>query len=135
MVHVLRQTHKALRSRGVLLDLHPLPRHPWVEIWRGGRRIRLGLLDDTTFVEEVRAARACLEDVVREGIFRVEARRWFDWRIHYASVDAWLRRRKERDATSVIPPGMLDRARREMRKHGSILVTGERTRATVLRRG
>lgn len=132
MVHVLRQLHKTLRPRGVLLDVHPLPRHPRVEIWRSGRRTSLGHLDDTLGIHQIRAARARLAAIVREVLFQVGARRWFDWRVHYSSVEAWLRRREERNSTSVIPTGLLPRVRREMRTPGSTLVIGERTRAAVL---
>lgn len=117
-----------------MLDLHPLPQHPRIEVWQGGRRIPLGLLDDSTFIKEIRAARTCLNSVVREGLFQVQARRWFDGYIHYSSVEAWLSRREERGHTSLISAGLLRRTRSEMRTQGSTLVVHERIRATSLKK-
>lgn len=134
MVHVLQKIHEALRPHGVLLDVHPLPRHPWVEIRRGDRPTRIGHLDDSLGIELTLAARKLLDTVVSEGAFRVEARRWFDWRVHYGSVEAWLRRRADRGSTSVIPPRLLTRVRSEMSVQGTTLVVGQRTGATALRR-
>jgi hypothetical protein len=134
VVHVLLQLHRSLRPNGFLLDVHPLPRHPLVEVRRGGRRLPLGALDDTVGIRNIRAARGRLRAVLREGSFRVEARRWFDQFMHFGSVEAWLRRREERDSTSLIPPGLLDRAEAEMRRPGSTLVIQQRVGATRLRK-
>lgn len=134
MVHVLREAHKALRPTGVLLDLHPLPRHPSVEVWSGGRRVRLGSLDDTVGIELIRTAREHLAAVVGDGYFRIEARRWFDKLTHYSSLDDWLQRREEYGTSSVIPPELLQRVREEMRASRAELVTVERIRATGMKR-
>src|SRR5712692_10389440 len=114
VVHVLRKVHKTLRSHGLLLDIHPLPRHPWVEVWKGGRRKRLGLLDSTVGIETIRAVRALPTSIEREGLFTARAHRWFDWRSHYSGVDDWFRRREEYHSTNVIPPARLRRIRSEM---------------------
>lgn len=133
MVHVLRQIHKALKPRGVLLDVHPVPRPPAVEIWRGNRRPHLDFLDWTNAISSIRGARARLSSIVAEELFRVRARRYYDLCLHFTSVEAWLRRRrdygKDEDA---IRHELLARARRMMKSAGSTLVITERFRATAL---
>lgn len=134
MVHVLREVHKALRPTGVLLDLHPLPRHPCVEVWSGGRRVRLGSLDDAVGIQVTRAAREHLAAVVGAGYFRIEARRWFDQLTHYSNVDDWLQRRVEYGTSSIIPPDLLQRVHEEMDASRAELVLVERIRATRMKR-
>lgn len=109
-------------------------------LFPGIRGLRSGAADaellwatSTTRWASTRSARrARLAAIVQEVLFQVGAHRWFDWRVHYSSVEAWLRRREERNSTSGIPTGLLPRVRREMRTPGSTLVIGERTRAAVL---
>lgn len=132
VVHVLRKVHRALRPRGVALEIHPLPVAPWVEVWRDGRRTRLGFLDYSTAIAAISSARSDLASVQREGLFRPRGRRYFDWRAHYPTVDDWLRRREEYGSSIAIPPGLLRRARRKMRPPRTTLVIGERTRATAM---
>jgi len=132
VVHVLRKVHKALRRRGVLLDVQPVPGHPWVEVWRNGVRTRLGHLDDTMGISMIKAARSRLAIVERERLFTVRGRRFFDWRVHCSGVEDWFRRREEHGSTSLIPPALLRRIRREMRFAGTTLVLGERIRATTM---
>ena len=136
VVHVLRKVHKALRPRGVLLDIHPVPAHAWVEVVRDSRRKRLGYLDSSTVIERVREARRRRAAVLREGLFVPGPRRYFDWHAHYPSIEDWFRRREEYGSTAaiVIPPEVLRRVRVEMRRPGTIFVVGERTRATLLTR-
>jgi SAM-dependent methyltransferase len=132
VVHVLQQVHRSLRADGVFLDVHPVPRPPTVEAWRGSRKIVIGSPDEGTAT--IRAARRQLERVISDGLFRVTARRWFDLHVHYSSVDGWLRRRDERGATSLIPNDLLAAARHEMRVPGTTLTVKERVRATALLR-
>ncbi len=133
-MHVLRQVHRTVRPGGVLVDIHPLPQDPRVEITGSEGSIRIGKLDSTVNNRDVRNARKLLAGVQREGLFRLERRRMFDFRMYHDTVDAWLQYRRDHDSTSVVPPQVLRDARREMRAGGSKLAVIERARASVLRR-
>ena len=132
-MHVLRQLHKALRPRGVLLDIHPQPEHPRVGIVHGRQVTPVGALDWTEDIREIRDARKRLASVQRAGLFRTEKRRVFTMRMYHDSVDAWLEFRHDRGATSIVPAHVLRAARREMRSAGGVLMVTERVRASVLR--
>lgn len=129
----LETTPRALRSGGLLIDLHPQPEDPRVEILQGGDSVLLGAVDWTVDSREIRDARKRLARVVREGSFRVEKRRWFELAAYHKSVDAWLAYREERGHTSPIHDEVLRRAHREMRP-GDRLAVIERIRASALRR-
>lgn len=132
-MHVLRQIHKALRPDGVLVDVHPQPEHPRVEVVRAEGSVRVGTIDWTEDNREIRAARRRLSAVQRQGLFRLERRRMFDLRAYHDSVDAWLEYRRERGATSPIASGTVGAARRELRSGSGRLVVIERVRASALR--
>jgi hypothetical protein len=68
-VHVLRQTHRALRPGGFALDVHPLGIDFAV---RAGER-GLGFVDTSKFRRVIDAMNECVEQVVSEGLF-VEVR-------------------------------------------------------------
>ena len=64
-MHVLRHVHRALRPKGLLLDVHPLGLEFAV---RAGRR-GLGFVDTRKFAAIVEAMNDGLEQVVSEGLF------------------------------------------------------------------
>jgi hypothetical protein len=64
-VHVLRHVHRALRPKGLLLDVHPLGLEFAV---RAGRR-GLGFVDTRKFAAIVEAMNDGLEQTVTEGLF------------------------------------------------------------------
>jgi hypothetical protein len=64
-VHVLRRVHRALRPKGLLLDVHPLGLEFAV---RAGRR-GLGFVDTRKFAAIVEAMNDALEQTVTEGLF------------------------------------------------------------------
>ena len=133
-MHVLRQIHKTLRPDGLLLDIHPQPEDPRVEIERDGQSVRIGTIDWTQDKKEIRDARKRLQAIQREGLFRIERRRLFDLRAYHESVDAWLEYRADKGCSSVVTPSVLRAARRELRSGRGRVVVIERVRATALRR-
>jgi len=64
-VHVLRRVHRALRPKGLLLDVHPLGLEFAV---RAGRR-GLGFVDTRKFAAVVEAMNDGLEQTVSEGLY------------------------------------------------------------------
>lgn len=132
MVHVLEEIHRSLRDGGVLLDVHAVPRHPTVSVLTRDSTAVIGSPDDSVGIARIRTARRSRNRVVRDGLFRVEARRWFDLPVHYPSVDAWRARVKDRPTTSIVSDALMAEARRAMRAAGSTLVVTERVCATRL---
>jgi hypothetical protein len=65
VVHVLRRVHRALRPKGLLLDVHPLGLDFAV---RAGRR-GLGFVDTRKFASIVEAMNDGVEQTVSEGLF------------------------------------------------------------------
>jgi hypothetical protein len=133
-VHVLRQLHRALRPSGLLLDIHPQPEDPRVEIVHPEGSVSVGAIDWTVDSREIRDARKRLAVIVREGLFRLENRRWFDLAAYHESVDAWLAYREDRGQTSPIPDEVLGRAHRELRPGEGRLAVIERIRGSAFRR-
>lgn len=139
-MHVLRQVHKALNPHGLLLDIHPQPEDPRVEIDHGGHSVPVGRMDWTQDSEEIRQARRRLVSTQRDGLFRLERRRRFDLRAYHDSVDAWLEyvtyynTGRGEDASNRIPSSILRGARRELSRRGGRVVVIERVRASALRR-
>ena len=110
-MHVLKSTHRWLRPDGVLLDLHPEPEQPAVEVVIGHRRSSLGRIDNTSLIANIHRARQTLSSMVREGWFVAERSSVFQFVSHFASVDDWLHHRQERRATSVVDQAIIDGAR------------------------
>jgi hypothetical protein len=118
----------------VLFDIHPQPEHPLVVVVRSGRSTPIGSLDSSEDNQEIRDARKQLASVQRAGLFSTESRLIFTMRKHYESVEEWLDDRRDRGATSIIPPEVMRAARREMRAEGAALAVRYRVRASALRR-
>lgn len=119
----------------MLLDVHPVPRPSTIEVRDRGATTFVGTPDDRIAVGKIRAGRRLLNRVLRDGLFEVHGRRWFDFEVHHPSIDAWLRRREERGSTSVISDELLEGARRAMdQSPNAVLIVSGRTRATALTR-
>jgi hypothetical protein len=83
-VNVLRDTHRALRPGADLLDFHPVfP--PWARVEAGGSAV--GDLVEAEFPEQLRAAEAGMDEVVRLGLFRLVAEQAHELREHYDDAD------------------------------------------------
>jgi hypothetical protein len=84
-VNVLRDTHNALVPGGELVDFHPTwP--PWARVVAAGEV--LGTLEEPEFPEQLRAAEAGMDEVVRQGLFRPAAAvRTREIREHYDDAD------------------------------------------------
>ena len=133
-MHVLREIHKALRPNAVLLDFHPQPQNPPVEVVHTGGTQEVGRIDWTQDSREIRRARRRLSALEAEGLFRLERRLYFDLSMYHDSIDAWLEHRRRREEANVLPEGLLRNARKAMRRKGAQLVVRERIRASSLRR-
>lgn len=78
MVHALREAHRVLRPKGILIDLRPALVHRRVGIERAGRYRQLGTLREP--LDDDRAANRSVSLVLRAGLFKAERRTQFDCR-------------------------------------------------------
>ena len=104
-----------------------------VEVWQGGRVVRIGHLDQEEDIRDILDARSRLDQVEAEGWYSTERRRFFDLLAHFPSAQDWLDyRAKEGD--SGVSAELLASANRLLAAGGGELVVGEAIRASVLPR-
>ncbi len=72
-----------------MLDIHPQPHHSRVEVRFAERYVEVGHLDESSFIDEVHAARRTLDSTVVEGLFLEEEQAEFEFLYHFDSVDEW----------------------------------------------
>jgi hypothetical protein len=126
--------HRSLRPGGRLLDVHPEPAHPRIEVRLGDRLIQAGQADDTTFIDIVLAAREALASVIEAGLFVRERETTFEVRRHFDSVDAWLAYNAEMSDAPVISEALIARTRELLSREPGELRVRRRLRASRLRR-
>jgi len=126
-----------MRSGASLLDVHPEPVQPTVEVMLGGEGAAYrGVIDTSGLIANIHAARAALASLVDGGWFEPQRSAVFDFISHFSSVDEWLRHREERRSTSVIDPSVIAHARELLPLQGdSELRVSERVLASSFRRG
>lgn len=110
-MRALRNIHSALRPGGLLLDIHPEPRHPWVVAQVDEQTIPIGQLDESFRIGTVLSACAALRSVTDAGLFVPERETTFTFIYHFASVDSWLGHMEGHWASAGIPAGVAERAR------------------------
>lgn len=117
-MRALRNIHSALRPGGLLLDIHPEPKHPWLVAQVGAQTIPVGQLDESFRIGTVRFARMALQQVVGDGLFACERESTFTFTYHFADADAWLGHMAGHWASAGIPADMAEHAR-------DLLATGD----------
>jgi hypothetical protein len=85
MVHALEEIHRLLKPQGNLVDIHPLPAAPIVEVHDKGRRL-LSEAYPTQGSEPYRQADQAIDFVAQRGLFVVERRGVFDFFTHAPSA-------------------------------------------------
>lgn len=85
MVHALKEIHRLLRTEGTLLDIHPVPEPPLVQVRDG---------DDVLFAEpdpgydyddDLHHAEAAVATVLGRGLYALDRTRDVDFLTHAAS--------------------------------------------------
>jgi hypothetical protein len=76
MVHALHEAHRVLKPDGILIDLRPAPRHRRVGLGQSTQWRLVGVMRET--FDDDHAADHAVVQVLREGLFRREARFEFD---------------------------------------------------------
>lgn len=134
MVHALRRIHLSLRPKGVLLDLHPQPEHPGVEIWHRGQVVRRGYVEQEEDIREILEARRRLELIEGEGWYVTESQRSFDLLSHFSSAEDWLEFQAREGYTGVVSEEVMATADRLLPAKDGDFVVREPIRASLLKR-
>jgi hypothetical protein len=86
MVHALEIIHNLLDVDGFLLDIHPSPDPPPIEVRLGEQYVLAGWLKEVDdYVEYIRADQT-IEEVVRRGLFTLEKRGTFTFNTYVGSI-------------------------------------------------
>lgn len=130
----LSRIHLSLRAGAVLLDLHPQPENPQVEVWQQGRVEPLGQIDQEEDIREILEARTRLDLIEGRGWFVTERRTFFDLAGHFPSVEAWREYQAQEGYTGVMPDEVASSARHLLATEDGELIVQEPIRASLLRR-
>jgi hypothetical protein len=130
----LQTIHAALRPAGLLLDIHPEPRHATVEVQGRNGPVFVGQHDNSAGIAKIHTARAGLDLTIRGGLFARERATTFVFLYSFESVDAWLEHAAERWSETQIPLALIARARALFPSSAGELRVGRRIHAARLRR-
>jgi hypothetical protein len=87
MVHALQEIHRVTRPAGTLIEIHPALEFPFLEV-RSNEELFFSENDPGfDWEEDSRHAEAAVATVVGRGLFILEERRRFEFRIHASSLD------------------------------------------------
>jgi hypothetical protein len=87
MVHVLETVHSLIKPGGLLIDIHPGLDKAWVEVRVNGKDYFLDVVEETDNYIEYQQANEALTEIVKQGLFSVEAAGKFIFIIHASSMD------------------------------------------------
>ena len=134
-MHVLNKVHCSLQAGGVLLDTHPEPENPSIEVrLAGGTVVPIGIIDASSLISNIQAARASLGQVIAAGRFHPEREVTFEFLAQHASVAAWLAHREQQESTGKLSNEVIARARTLLAESDGVIVVRERSRALKLLR-
>jgi len=83
MVHALEEAHRLLTPDGLLVDIHPLPEAPTIEVRQGGKLL-LSETYPSQSVEDYRQADRAIESAIERRLFAAPHRDLFEF-LTYAS--------------------------------------------------
>jgi SAM-dependent methyltransferase len=87
MVHALEEIHRVTRPAGILIEIHPALEFPVLEVRSNGELSFSENDPGFDWEEDSRHAEAAVATVVGRGLFVLEERRRFEFRIHASSLD------------------------------------------------
>ena len=111
MVDALEIVHGALRAGGILLDIRPEPRHPWLYAVDGEALTALGEINDDYRLGTLQAAQVALHAEIAAGRYAPERELTFMFAYHYPTADDWLAHMATDWCSAVISPELAARAR------------------------
>ena len=71
----------------MVLDIHPQPKQPRIEVGIDRRSVELGRLDSSIFVGDIHTAMGSLASTVAQGLFLTEEETEFEFIYHFDDVD------------------------------------------------
>ena len=71
----------------MVLDIHPQPRQPEIEVRIDRGSVELGRLDSSIFVGDIHTARGSLASTIAQGLFLMEEETEFEFIYHFDDVD------------------------------------------------
>ncbi len=87
MVHALEKIHGLLQPDGALVDIHPSPEPPSIQVRIAGRVHDAGWLRETDDYLEYEQADQALAQVIERGWFKLERKTRFRFTTHAPSLD------------------------------------------------
>lgn len=133
-MHALRRIHRSLQPGGLLVDLHPQPEPPAVEVWQGSRVERIGHVDEHDDMRGIREARRRLARMEAGGWYVTLRQEFFDLIAHFPSTRAWEQYKIDEGDSASLAPETLARADELMTTGGGEFIVREPIRASLLER-
>src|SRR3990170_3459136 len=86
MVHALAKIHSLLQPTGVLVDIHPTPEPPAIQVRVGSKIHAAGWLREADDYVEYEEADRAIDEVIELGMFVLEQQGQFDFTTHAGSL-------------------------------------------------
>jgi hypothetical protein len=135
MVHALKEIWRALVPGGILLDLRPF-HVPWpLEVVASNRVTGVGTVNDSASVPDDLAAKAALEQMVREGWFAQGQVKSFDFAWYWDSTSELKAYYENRSPPVHISQAVLEQAQRLLHENGGSAQVRIRIHLTLTRYG
>jgi hypothetical protein len=87
MVHALEEIHRIVRSNGVLIEIHPIPEAPTIEIRSAGDLVLSEDDPSYDYEDDLLHAERAVSEVARRGRFSIGVSHDFDFATHASSID------------------------------------------------
>ncbi len=71
----------------MVLDIHPQPQRPRIEVLADDGLVEVGRLDNSVFAGDIHTARGSLASTIAQGLFRAEEETEFEFLYHFDDVD------------------------------------------------
>ncbi len=71
----------------MLLDIHPQPQQPRIEVRIDRGSVEFGRLDSSIFTGDIHTARGSLASTIAQGLFLIEEETEFEFLYHFDDVD------------------------------------------------
>jgi hypothetical protein len=117
-----------------LLDIHPEPEHGRILVRVGQGTREAGIMDDTAYIRDIRAGRAVIASLIREGLFTREREAVFRQVLHASDVDSWLTYREQGSSRSIVDAATVGTVRELMAQGGEEILLVDNGYASRLRR-
>jgi hypothetical protein len=86
MVHALEEVHRLLKPDGYLIEIHPIPEVPLVNVFEGNTALFAGPYPGYDYEEDLRQAENTIQQIVQRGLFVIERISEFDFLTYGSSI-------------------------------------------------